>query len=175
MMLVLNIIKLLGRKVNKFFYTILLFSLFVGSCSKIEPCLVNYGVFNEYMWRFITYAAKNGRQLDSIELNIYFTDDLKSDGKLQTIGKCDYNRITGVNTVWIKRDYWESSDEDIKELLLFHELGHCILNQVGHRNEINFINGDFRAISLMNSKIISKDYPNNKDYYLQELFSYKGE
>lgn len=88
---------------------------------------------------------------------------------LGAIGVC-YSMIDGSRYIILDRDFWNSfRDEATRELLLFHELGHCALNRFEH---IDHNREDGLPASIMNSSLIeTKDYVNNRDYYLDELFS----
>ena len=71
--------------------------------------------------------------------------------------------------IWIDPVDWnlESTDDDDKRVLIFHELGHCVLHR-GHYNE--FERG--RPISIMNWFHIGIWYDDSsRGYYDSELFS----
>lgn len=78
-----------------------------------------------------------------------------------SVGMCYY--VTG--NIEIDRDYWETQDEFGKEELIFHELGHCVLNK-GH-NEHKM--GECPA-SIMYPNLVPGCYKQHREYYLAELF-----
>lgn len=54
--------------------------------------------------------------------------------KAPTIGYCSYNNIEF--NIYIDRDYWNQASGDTKELLMFHEMTHCVL-QLNHVKDKN--------------------------------------
>ena len=81
------------------------------------------------------------------------------------IGMCFVNgsyRDIEIDGVW-----WSTAGDLDREILIFHELGHCVLNR-GHRN---FTLQDGCGGSLMDSYHIgSYCYSKHYDYYIEELF-----
>jgi len=70
----------------------------------------------------------------------------------------------GDNTVTIDAETWEKASDTHREVLVFHELGHCLLMR-NHRNEC----------SLMNKDLVSdSDFIANRERLLDELFSMRG-
>lgn len=66
---------------------------------------------------------------------------------------------------------WERLPVEAKEMLTFHELGHCILGRQ-HEDAMIEVKGEQVPKSLMNSYNFSpKIYQSHRDYYLDELFS----
>ncbi len=80
--------------------------------------------------------------------------------------------IDGSRTVQVDPDYWATMDDNGKEELLFHELGHCVL----------FLQHIFTFLpntcptSIMYPYIFgdSECYINNRQYYWNELKSHKN-
>ena len=59
-----------------------------------------------------------------------------------------------------------------KELLMFHELGHCVLDR-RHRDTLT---PHDVPLSIMATIMIDVEvYKNNREYYIDELFTYKDE
>ena len=84
-----------------------------------------------------------------------------------TIGMC---RMTssGNNSVQFSASAWNKGSEIFKEMLVFHELGHCLLGR-GHKNSRH---SDGRPESLMNSYIFNERlYLPSRDQYLKELYT----
>ena len=70
---------------------------------------------------------------------------------------------------------WEDFNEGQKEVLILHEIGHCVLNRK-HDINTNVINGTLCPTSVMRTPLydkveIANCYTPNRDYYLQELFN----
>lgn len=78
-------------------------------------------------------------------------------------------RIKRTPIIKIKRNFWNKSDIPTRELLMFHELGHCILNR-GHRT----VKGSTFPVSIMEPVIFSSFvYVKDYSYYISELFGTK--
>lgn len=83
-----------------------------------------------------------------------------------TIGMCSYSGSRG--KVTLSSSAWSRGSNTFKEMLVFHELGHCLLGR-GHKNSTH---SDGRPESLMRSSLFSeKTYNANRDGYLKELFT----
>jgi hypothetical protein len=65
----------------------------------------------------------------------------------------------------IDPDYWFSTTETRKEVLLFHELGHCILDR-GHEEEKLYYN---IPKSIMFPTVFERSYLLYRSYYVEEL------
>lgn len=84
------------------------------------------------------------------------------------LGECTSGEIPHITANMIE---WKLMSEDKREALMFHELGHCILNR-RHDSEYVEIKGKWVPRSLMNPFILSSQiYLENREYYLDELFS----
>jgi hypothetical protein len=151
-------------KKTSFILTISL-CLFGLSCSKENtPIPVQ---FQKYVDSFIVEAQKRGKKYDIKKLKISLSDNVPvhASGQAQ-LGS--YN-VEIDRTKW--KEYEDSGSEIIKESLIYHELGHAILNRV-HKNDIL---PDGSSASIM----CGRDYTINcsvayggmrKKYYLDELF-----
>jgi hypothetical protein len=74
-------------------------------------------------------------------------------------------------TIELNKPYWEAISYFGKEQLLFHELGHCVLNR-GHRNDLGQVGIYFNVpMSIMYYMAFGETayYQANRTYYLQEL------
>lgn len=103
--------------------------------------------------------------LDLEELEITGSiSDIPEDG---VAGTCRYG--SHVHHVTIDQAYWNSVSELQREMVVFHELGHCVLG-IGHREADN---GEGICLSMMNSgttdcRVVYNS--ENRNYYLNELF-----
>ena len=57
----------------------------------------------------------------------------------EVLGNCQ-DKVVSLN-----QETWDSTDEQGKEILVFHALGHCVFNR-GHRMDFNVMNGCPRSI-----------------------------
>lgn len=75
----------------------------------------------------------------------------------------------GSNEIKINDVYWDSMNDMAKEIVLFHELGHCML-QREHREAVD-VHG--RKLSIMSSRkrlVKNETYLKWRNEYLDELF-----
>lgn len=149
----------------KIFYNILFFSCFtIISCSQ-ERITVTDEEFLPYIDEFLVEAKQRGLTLEDeiAKVNIGFSS-LDHD----RAGQC--NRWK--SEILINRDYWERVDEIEKRRLIFHELGHCVLDR-DHRNERTSSN---ECLSYMRGLENNFDCRFNncskvwEKYYIDELF-----
>ena len=85
-----------------------------------------------------------------------------------SLGWCNYSP-TQHNTVYINLVFWQAMQSDfMKEQLVFHELGHCILN----RPHLDLKRPDGYCKSIMHSgQSCADNYSERtRDQYLDELF-----
>jgi hypothetical protein len=65
----------------------------------------------------------------------------------------------------MNRQVWGSLTSSYREMLLFHELGHCLLNRSHQGNDF------YNPTSIMNASLFSDlNYKTNYDYFIKELF-----
>lgn len=82
------------------------------------------------------------------------------------IGVCHYLRKP--RTILIKESFWNDATETEREMVVFHELGHCALD----RPHTNALGPWGKQISLMYPKIFSPNlYRRYYGYYMDELFN----
>ena len=147
-------------------------SIFLVGCSKQEPQSDPRDIkgidpaFNTYVAQFESYLGK-------------------SIGDIPIQFSPQSGKVIGVCIVWnsqwreikIDPDYWNADpndggpiDDDEKLSLIFHELGHCVLNR-GHLATTFDSNGWNVYTSFMNPYIFFSDqYPETRNYYINELF-----
>jgi hypothetical protein len=156
------------------YYFVLVCSCFLvfTSCKNSKEYRVDSS-FSEYLQRFETEAASRGRTFDPQNngLIIEFAN-LKDN----TAGLTHYEtpiRIEIDKTYW--NDISNSAGADLmKEDLIFHELGHGLLN----RNHLNTTleNGDWKSIMCGGDKVNNRSWNINyrgmrRKYYIDELFN----
>ena len=114
--------------------------------------------------KFNNEAEIRGKKVNTQNFSIIL-DAILSKGY---VGLCEkeQNRVRLDSTFWNKMSIYE------KELLLFHELGHCILGR-GHLNT-SYANGEYKSLmragdSNFGDKAIDF-YGKKRKYYLDELF-----
>lgn len=97
---------------------------------------------------------------------------------IKIVDKKEVHRIAKKNTsvgvcrryyreVYLSRQFWQNATDIEKEMLVFHELGHCVLLR-GHRDDNDSWG---HPNSVMRWKVFdSWIYETNRDYYIEELF-----
>jgi len=109
-----------------------------------------------YVDAFVQAGASVGRPISIEDLVVVFSPKVANDKP----GIC--HRGAGATpTVIIDRKRWDDASKTQRELLIFHELGHCILERdhVDHR-------------SIMQPFLMRDvEYKHDKLYYINELFT----
>ncbi len=132
---------------GKFGWRVLLLAgILVGtSCNKEDD--IEYFVdssLTEYFDRFAGEAAERGVVVD------YVADPVNGYIRVITsqgvIGQCAHKEDEP-NTVIIDKFYWDSASELEREFLVFHELGHCVLD----REHLDNSDGQGFCVSIMTS------------------------
>ena len=132
---------------------------------------------------FIEYVQKfeelNGNKIDDLQIQ-FATLDPSIAGLCETETIVTIKKLTGKKVITktpkikINLAYWSNQladDNARREMLIFHELGHCILNRA-HNSEVNIYN---EPISIMFPFIFSHNsYVRNYDMYINELFLYNN-
>lgn len=114
--------------------------------------------------KFEQKAGEQGRTIDIKNLYAQLTEALPEGVN----GEC--NAGDGTPIVKISKAFWENASLGAQELVLFHELGHCILDQV-HDDDVIFLNGAYIPETMMTSvEMDTAVFLANYDYYIQELF-----
>lgn len=141
------------------------------SCQKEEDLNVdNLYIAPElqpYFDLFEEEAAARGYDYDLDEENLegYLLRITEDD----VVGQCNYNSDRP-NRVTIDLGFWRRASSFDREMVVFHELGHCVLG-LGHTDDAN---PDGTCVSIMHSGLgdCELDYNDvNRTTYLDELFS----
>ncbi len=152
----------------------LLFVAALGSCQKetqdFDLSKTYDGVETELWEHFENFekaAAERGVRIDLAAAGI-----TGSIGKIHTpglVGICNHNADTP-NHVMIDIDFWRNASQLAKEMIIFHELGHCFLHR-GH-NDDQHHNGTCKSIMRSGKGGCLDLYNNsNRGDYMDELFT----
>lgn len=161
---------------RKSFYvlsTICLFSLI--ACDRSEEILVENPVIETgeisaelkiYFDRFENEANARGLQVDLEGEGI--TGAIEEISEEYVAGTCTYGtHIPG--DVVIDLEFWNNSSESAKEMVIFHELGHCFLHR--DHNESVLANGTCGSIMRSGVEDCRDNYhAQTREYYIDELF-----
>lgn len=107
-------------------------------------------------------ADAHGITLDIVDIIVVF-GEMDED---EVIGYC-WQRDNMTPLVVISQEFWQTASIVEQEILMFHELGHCLLNKE-HDNRLD-ING--MPNSIMNEYILDEYYYETyREDYLQQFF-----
>lgn len=135
---------------------LILIALSLALLSACGPRLQVEG-FESYIATFEEASIAAGKPVKITNLSISLIDELNPG----TVGLCSGGSI------YLLKSYWESADDDMKEILLMHEMGHCVLGR-GHTDE----NETIYVPSLMHAKLCNEVYYRDfKDMLKNELFN----
>jgi hypothetical protein len=133
--------------------------------AKLRDTLFVAPELQPFVSKFEEEALKQGRSLKIKNLHAQFTDKLE----YPATGEC--NASEGTPVVRISLAFWQTASDASKQVAMFHELGHCILERP-HDDAVIFLNGQYIPRTLMiASELDSAVFLANYDYYMQELFS----
>lgn len=160
------------RKQNIFIFTLI--SLLLFSCKKED----NYQVdarLDPYLQLFLQEAEQRGFHFDVEENGLLLQF---ADLKKPTIGLCTYSDPL---LVQIDRTYWKevtqyNNCEDLRQDVVFHELGHGLLNRKHDNSTLS--NTEWKSIMCGGETVRDRSWQVNfsgkrKKYYLDELFNIK--
>lgn len=118
--------------------------------------------FQSYVDTFKSEAALRGVNIDTSNLTVTFGHLSQSN----ELGNC-YPEYTFVE---IDSDSWANKGTYEKEQILFHELGHCLLDRLNHRSDTVSYMGRQVSLSIMapTSEVLYNK--SSRVYYLNELF-----
>ncbi|MBK9982865.1 MAG: hypothetical protein IPP15_10675 [Saprospiraceae bacterium] len=115
------------------------------SCSKDQAFdLFVDNSLQDYFDRFVVEGAKRNVTVDYEAARV--SGYIKEINTPNVIGQCAHDPKKP-NTVIVDRTYWNNGTDLEKEFLVFHELGHCVLN----REHLDEADARGNCISIMTS------------------------
>lgn len=139
-------------------------SVFIGVALSCAPRR-EFGSFYPYIDEFETEGRRFGRVRRIDDLVIEVGEDLEPGSIAQCI-----TAPFSTPTIRIRSD-WNLNSPVQQKLVLFHELGHCVLGRP-HRDDLL---PDGLPASMMNAHNVgARIYAHDPDYYLCELFGGTG-
>lgn len=119
-----------------------------------------------YVERFEAYL---GHTIDDLHIELV---RLNKTNRGHIAGVCNISKYdTNKYFIEIDEDYWYFYGDTKREMLIFHELGHCELNK--QHNDVILSNGCPKSLMSPN-KFDIWCYRDNKQRYLAELFNGDG-
>lgn len=127
--------------------------------------------FNEYIADFAQYGKLyTGKNYENPRLDLGFGDLSSiptSEPNTEVVGVCYWSMLRPL--IIVDNTFWLNADQFEREILLYHELGHCLLNR-GHKEDM--IENEGRPESIMYPLVISSyQYRSHKNAYMSELFT----
>lgn len=137
------------HKLLRFCLLYLMLLMLTHNANSIDTHVVPYYV------RFLDIAAQCKIKVNNVETRIEMSSRLHRD----IAARCNYHQ----NVIEVNSTQWSVLDDTEKEQLIFHELGHCLLNIIGH---------DDTGPNIMNSNgfLRSSAYIHYYDYFVRRLF-----
>lgn len=146
--------------------------IFMSFCQE-KPELViskSFAQVDPELWELFTLFEEEGKKRGMvIDLQAErISGGIRDLGPQGRTGLCNH-RAQEPNQVVIDRHFWRTASDDLKELVVFHELGHCYLSRQ-HRDDA-FPDG--RCKSIMRSgggACIDLYNTSTREDYLDELY-----
>lgn len=158
-----------GRLMQKLLHgvvAILLSMLLIPACQPDDDVIAIDERLMPYFAAFEAEAEKRGLVFDLEDLKVggMLTDLSDSEVSGQCVQPND-----GQHFIRIDEVYWAGLPDDRREFIVFHELGHCVLD----RRHLDHSLADGTCLSMMNSGkgTCENNYnATTRNYYLDELF-----
>lgn len=131
---------------------------------------LRFPLADERLWTYFSSFEKEA-ELRGISIDLHqmeITGEIKNIPESNVAGLCQYGRH--IHHITIDAPFWNRADHLTREMVVYHELGHCALG-LGHREADN---NSGACLSIMNSGTTDCNVrysQANRDYYLDELFS----
>lgn len=126
---------------------------------------VKFGRFHQYVASFSMMAKQQHVKVDLNNLRIQFDALMPSD----YLGLC-YDAGTKYALITINEDNWAKASYSKREYIIWHEMGHCVLN----RGHLDMLKPDFHPVSIMypDSRVVedTRYYNRHRQEYIEELF-----
>lgn len=139
--------------------------LVLSGCGKgLVPPAADHGAFEGYFQAFESASREFGRATEGDSaVSIGFG---KPSGELA--GAC--NVSWGQRSIVIDPEQWMQLTKSDRKTLIFHELGHCLLNRSHVTSWIEVLGVGEEPSSIMYPIVGHVDIDSNPSYYLKELF-----
>ena len=147
------------------FLLITILAITSTACGGHTPALKIEDRYSPYVKAFEARAAMVGQNIVVNDLTIQSVPSIDDPSIIAVCAKTPDNSTVPLITV--SQEWWPKLDVYSRENVIFHEMGHCVLNR-GHRSDGN--NG--LALSIMNPYIFGgSGYTTNYLHYIHELFA----
>jgi hypothetical protein len=144
--------------------TALAFALFLSACGKHPQVVQVEAQYQPYFDAFKARAATEGYNVNITDLTISSVATISTDNVVAECAGMGQDQVTPAITV--SQYYWTQLDVYYREELIFHEMGHCVLNRVHRPDQNNNL-----SLSIMDPYIFGdSEYTANYYQYMHELF-----
>lgn len=144
---------------------IIIVSLLLNACGEWDAMTYQDPEFSSYIVEFEKLS-----HYDTRKIRFEFSDESDESVKNE-LGSCQKELLGGkpVGVIKIRRGRWKEASQDSREQLIFHEIGHCLLNR-SHSDSLVRRGRYVMPKSIMSASRISDEvYKANRDYYVSEL------
>lgn len=158
-------------KTVKLFFTILM-AILLSACAQEKGTNIKSD-FAPYALHFQAMALKNGRSIKINNVIIDFDPALSGSSILgQCLSTLTEDTFT-VPRVTINPQFWNVSSLANREQLIFHELGHCVLNRKHREDFVRTADGwnTIQASIMYPYHLGESKYDYNYNEYMKELFT----
>jgi hypothetical protein len=139
---------------------------------KIENKEFRIDGFEKYYEAFVKAGKSVNRDVSVKNLIIEFGDPeeagCSAKEKYSVYGCCS-KKSSRAPTVTVSPEKWDKGDETEHERLIFHELGHCILNR-SHRDDFNGESQESSVMYPVMERHMNEYYNSHRKEYIKELF-----
>lgn len=139
--------------------------IYVGDATR------SYTNVDERLWvyfeRFEDAGIERGINVDLAAAEV--TGSIEVDPGHNSPGACTTDSAETLHHVSIRESFWETASPTYREIIVFHELGHCFLD----RGHLNAVSSDGICLSLMRAggtDCVDNYFENTRNEYLDELF-----
>lgn len=147
---------------------ILLALLLLNACASKENHFEIDPAFQSHYDSFIREANTRGKLQNVDDLIMKFMDDLGANSSGATILAQCKTSSGGTPTVEVDASKWGGLGNCQKYALIYHELGHCLLN----REHKNGLDGSGSPVSFMHDTLVSESDCSTKNAeYINEMFN----
>lgn len=146
---------------QRLLFTASVFLLIASGCGRPVTSASQYGAFDSYVENFKAEASR--QQVATSHKPLRFEVGSLPTGK---VGLCTSEFDSALIT--IDPTAWAKMSSARKEALVFHELGHCLLNRP---HDDKWVGDEHRPSSVMNTFLLSGIvYSEHRQTFLNELF-----
>lgn len=167
---------LFGGNKSPYLFAVLFF-LFACQPDGLDPANVNaeesYQGVDQRLWSYFADFEEEGRNRGfNIDIRARFiTGEIREIEQEHVAGQCQFN-FRAPNHIIIDEEFWEEVPSvNFREMIIFHELGHCYLGQ-DHREEVLDRNICASIMRSGNEPCFDNYTSATREYYLDELFNF---